>query len=455
MKCSNRPAAAVILAAGLGTRMKSALPKTLHPVLGRPMVAHVAATAEAAGLGPVVVVVGPEMGAVADAVPRHRIAVQDDRRGTAHAVRQTQEALQGFDGTVVVLYGDTPLITAETVEHLIRVREEQAAGVAVLGFCTAKPGGYGRLIVDGDGLHAVVEAKDATAEQLRIDLCNSGVMAFDGKRMWEWLDLIGSDNAKGEFYLTDTVALARADGYRCVVVEGDEAEFLGVNSRAELAACEKIAQDRMRRAAMVAGATLVDPGTVYFSHDTRLGRDVTVGPFTVFGPGVTVGDGVELKGFCHLEGCKIAAGATLGPYARLRPGADVREGAHIGNFVEIKKAVIEPGAKINHLSYVGNARVGARANIGAGTITCNYDGFGKYHTDIGAGAFIGSNSALVAPVRIGDGAIVGAGSVVTDDVPADALIVGRGRQEQRAGWAGRFRIIKQAELAARAGKANT
>ena len=320
MRRFDRPAAAVILAAGLGTRMKSALPKTLHPVLGRPMVAHVAATAEAAGLDPVVVVVGPEMGAVADAVPRHRIAVQDDRRGTAHAVAQAQNALEGFEGTVVVLYGDTPLITVETVEHLIRVREEQGAGVAVLGFRAANPGAYGRLIADGEGLRAVVEAKDATAEQLRINLCNSGVMAFDGKRMWQWLNRIGSDNAKGEFYLTDAVALARADGYRCVVVEGDEAEFLGVNSRAELAACEKIAQDRMRRAAMVAGATLVDPGTVYFSHDTRLGRDVTVGPFTVFGPGVSVDDGVEIRGFCHLEGCTVAASAHIGKFVEIGKG---------------------------------------------------------------------------------------------------------------------------------------
>src|SRR3954468_23494989 len=444
-------AAAVILAAGLGTRMKSALPKTLHPVLGRPMVAHVAATADAAGLDPVVVVVGPEMSAVADAVPRHRVAIQNERRGTAHAVRQAREALQDFNGTVVVLYGDTPLITAETVERLIRAREEREAGVAVLGFRAADPGTYGRLITD-DGLRAIVEAKEATAEQLRIDLCNSGVMAFDGKRIWSWLDRIGDDNARGEFYLTDAVALARADGQRCLVVEGDETEFLGVNSRAELAACEKIAQERMRQAAMRDGATLVDPGTVHFSYDTRLGRDVTVGPFTVFGPGVTIGDGVEIKGFCHFEGCKVDAGATLGPYARLRPGADLRQGVHIGNFVEIKKAVIESGAKVNHLSYIGDARVGARANIGAGTITCNYDGFGKHHTDIGAGAFIGSNSALVAPVTIGDGAYIGSGSVITQNVPPDSLAVGRTRQVVKEGWAARLRALKRAELAVRAGK---
>lgn len=438
-------AAAVILAAGLGTRMKSALPKTLHPVLGRPMVRHVADTASAAGLDPLVVVVGPEMDAVAAAVAPHRTVVQADRLGTGHAVRQAEDALRGFDGTVVVLYGDTPLITADTVRRLVAAREQAGAGVAVLGFRPDDPGPYGRLVVDADGLQAIVEAKDATPEQLAIDLCNSGVMAFDGARVWDWLAAIGNDNAKGEYYLTDAVALARADGRPCVVVEGDADEFLGVNSRAELAACEKIAQGRMRAAAMAGGATLVDPDTVYFSADTVLGRDVVVGPFTVFGPGVTIGDDVEIKGFCHFEQCTVAAGATLGPYARLRPGADVGEGAHIGNFVEIKKAVVEPGAKVNHLTYIGDARVGAKANIGAGTITCNYDGFGKYHTDIGAGAFIGSNSALVAPVSVGDGAIVAAGSVITGDVGADALAVARGRQETRAGWAKRFRDAKRAE----------
>lgn len=440
-------AAAVILAAGLGTRMKSSRPKVLHPVLGRPMVAHVVAGAERVGADQVVAVIGPDMPEVAAAVAPHPVVEQRERLGTAHAVMQARTALEGFDGTILVLYGDTPLIESATLERILAARAEADAGVAVLGFRSPAPGAYGRLIVGPEGLEAIVEAKDATPEQLAIDLCNSGVMAIDGKALWGWLERVGNANAKGEYYLTDLVALARADGRACVVVEGAEEEFVGVNSRVELATVEKIAQDRLRHAAMVDGATLIDPASTFFSWDTRLGRDVVVGPFTVFGPGVTVGDGVEIKGFCHFEQCAIAAGATVGPYARLRPGADVGEGAHIGNFVEIKKATVEAGAKVNHLTYIGDARVGAKANVGAGTITCNYDGFGKYNTDIGAGAFIGSNSALVAPVSIGDGAIVGAGSVVTGDVPADALAVARGRQETRDGWAARFRDQKKAEKA--------
>lgn len=431
-----------MLAAGLGTRMKSSRPKVLHPVLGRPMVTHVVAGAEAVGAEQVVAVIGPNMTSVADAVAPHPVVEQTDRLGTAHAVMQARAALEGFEGTVLVLYGDTPLIESATLERILAAREDAGAGVAVLGFRTAEPGTYGRLVVGESGLEAIVEAGDATPEQLAINLCNSGVMAIDGAALWGWLDRVENANAKGEYYLTDLVALARADGRICVVVEGAEEEFVGVNSRVELAAVEKIAQDRMRHAAMTEGATLIDPDSTFFSWDTRLGQDVTIGPFTVFGPGVSVGDGVEIKGFCHFENCVIGPGATLGPYARLRPGADVGEGAHIGNFVEIKKAVVEPGAKVNHLTYIGDARVGAKANIGAGTITCNYDGFGKYHTEIGAGAFIGSNSSLVAPVTVGEGAIVGAGSVVTRDVPADALAVARGAQETREGWAGRFRATK-------------
>ena len=422
--------------------MKSALPKVLHPVLGRPMVSHVVARAQALGADLTVVVVGPDMPALAAAVAPHPTVEQTDRLGTAHAVAQARPVLEGRAETVVVLYGDTPLITQATLERLLTAHAEAGAGVSVLGFRAAAPGAYGRLVVDADGLQAIVEAKEASPDQLAIDLCNSGVMAVDGTALWGWLDKVDNANAKGEYYLTDLVALARADGRRCLVVEGAEDEFLGVNSRAELAIAERIAQDRMRASAMAEGATLIDPASVHFSWDTQLGRDVVVGPFTVFGPGVTVGDGVEIKGFCHFEKCSVAAGATVGPYARLRPGADVGEGAHIGNFVEIKKAVIEPGAKVNHLSYIGDARVGAKANIGAGTITCNYDGFGKYHTDIGAGAFIGSNSALVAPVTIGDGAIVGAGSVVTRSVPGDALATARGDQKISEGWAARFRAMK-------------
>lgn len=438
-------AAAIVLAAGLGTRMKSSLPKVLHPVLGRPMVAHVAAAAAQAGVDRLVVVVGPEGDAVARVVAPHPTVVQHDRLGTGHAALQARAALEGFTGTVVVLCGDAPLLRPETVRALIDARESAGAGVAVLGFEAAEPGAYGRLMLeDGSSLTAIVEAKEATPEQLAVRWCNSGVLAIDGAALWGWLDRISNANAKGEYYLTDVVALARVDGRACVMVPCPEQEVMGVNARAELAVCETVAQNRMRQQAMADGVTLIDPATTYFSWDTRLGRDVTVGPFTVFGPGVTVADGVEIKGFCHFEDCTVAAGASVGPYARLRPGAEIGEGAHIGNFVEVKKATVEAGAKVNHLSYIGDAFVGAKANIGAGTITCNYDGFGKYKTTIGAGAFVGSNSSLVAPVTIGDGAIVGAGSVITRDIEADALGVTRAEQVQKSGWAARFRDVKRA-----------
>lgn len=444
------PTAAIVLAAGMGTRMKSALPKVMHPILGRPMVSHVVAGAQSLGLDPITVVIGPDMAAISTAVAPHPTVEQTERLGTAHAVMQARAVMADVRGTVLILYGDTPLIRPETLQRMIARREQTQAGVVVLGFRPDDPGAYGRLITDDDGaLTAIVEAKEATPAQLAIDLCNSGVMAVDGAALFGWLDRVDNANAKGEYYLTDIVALACADGRCCHVEEGDEDELLGVNSRVELAQAEYIAQDRMRTQALENGATLQDPETVYFSYDTVLGKDVFVGPFTVFGPGVRVADGVEIKGFCHFEQCSIAAEATVGPYARLRPGADVGPQAHIGNFVEIKKAVVEPGAKVNHLTYIGDARVGAKANIGAGTITCNYDGFGKYHTDIGAGAFIGSNSSLVAPVVIGDGAIIGAGSVITGPVDADALAVARGRQESRPGWAARFRAMMQERKAAR------
>ncbi|MFC7455261.1 bifunctional UDP-N-acetylglucosamine diphosphorylase/glucosamine-1-phosphate N-acetyltransferase GlmU [Insolitispirillum peregrinum] len=439
-------AAAIVLAAGMGTRMKSALPKVMHPVLGRPMVSHVVAGAEGLGLSPVAVVIGPDMAPVQRAVAPHPTVEQTERLGTAHAVLQARALMEGVNGTILILYGDTPLIRPETLHNMITLREQSRAGVVVLGFRPDQPGAYGRLVTDAEGhLQAIVEAREATPDQLAIDLCNSGVMAVDGSALFGWLDRVDNANAKGEYYLTDIVALACADGRLCCVVEGDEDELLGVNSRVELAQAEYIAQDRMRTAALENGATLIDPETVYFSHDTVLGRDVMVGPFTVFGPGVTVADGVEIKGFCHFEQCTVASGATVGPYARLRPGAEIGVDAHIGNFVEIKKAVVETGAKVNHLTYIGDARVGSKANIGAGTITCNYDGYNKSHTDIGAGAFIGSNSSLVAPVAIGDGAIVGAGSVITGAVDADALAVARGRQESRPGWAARFRAAMQAK----------
>ena len=437
---SKSKTAAIVLAAGMGTRMKSALPKVMHPIGGRPMVSHLLATIDHVTPERTVVVIGPDMESVSRTVAPRPTVVQADRLGTAHAVQQARRELEGFDGDVLVLYGDTPLIAPETLERMLAARRAAPQpAVVVLGFRPAQPGAYGRLVMQGDSLEAIVEAKEATAEQLAIPLCNSGVMCIDGARLFGLLDRIGNDNAKGEFYLTDIVALARADGLPCAVVEGAEDELLGVNSRAELAVAEGVLQARLRRAAMDGGATLTAPETVFLGHDTRIGRDVRIGPFVTFGPGVTIGDDVEIKGFCHFEDCTVDAGAILGPYARLRPGAAVGEGAHIGNFVEIKKAVVEPGAKVNHLTYIGDARVGAGANIGAGTITCNYDGFMKYHTDIGAGAFIGSNSALVAPVRIGDGAIVGAGSVVTHDVEPNALAVARGEQTARGGWAIRFR----------------
>ncbi|WP_299437487.1 bifunctional UDP-N-acetylglucosamine diphosphorylase/glucosamine-1-phosphate N-acetyltransferase GlmU [uncultured Rhodospira sp.] len=430
--------AAIVLAAGQGTRMRSRRPKVAHPLAGRPLLGHVLDTLDALGAGRRVVVVGPDMPEVqAIAAPAPTVE-QAERLGTAHATLQARPALDDPPGTVLILYGDTPLIRPDTLRAMVDARAE--AALVVLGFRAADPTGYGRLVTGADGgLDAIVEHKDASEAQRAITLCNSGVMAVDGRLLFPLLERVGNDNAKGEYYLTDIVALARADGHRCAVVEGNEAEMLGINDRAQLAAAERVVQDRLRAAAMAGGVTMTDPASVFLSMDTRFGQDVSVGPFCVFGPGVTLGDDVEIKGFCHFEGCEVAAGAVLGPYARLRPAAIVGEGAHIGNFVEVKKATVEAGAKVNHLTYIGDARVGAKANVGAGTITCNYDGFGKYHTDIGAGAFIGSNSALVAPVKIGDGAIIGAGSAITKDVPADALALTRAPQTTKERWAAMFR----------------
>jgi len=396
-----------------------------------------------------VVVVAPGMEPVAASVAPVPTVVQREALGTGDAVKAALPVLGGFDGDVLVLYGDTPLVGAATMQRMLdRRAAPDAPAVVVLGMRPAGPNEYGRLIAAPDGtLDAIVEWREADEAQRACVLCNSGVMAIDGTRLADLLRRLRPDNAKAEYYLTDIVALARSDGAVCAVVEGPVDELLGINSRAELAAAEAVVQQGLRAAAMAGGATLPMPETVYLCHDTRLGRDVTVGPFTVFGPGVTVADHVEIKGFCHIEGATVAAGAVVGPYARLRPGAAIGEEAHIGNFVEVKNAVVERGAKANHLSYIGDARVGAGANIGAGTITCNYDGFLKYRTDIGAGAFIGSNTALVAPVRIGDGAIVGAGSTVSRDVPADALALERSPVEERPGWAARFRQAKAREKA--------
>lgn len=439
------PLAVIILAAGMGTRMRSALPKVMHPVAGRPMVAHLLDTVSTLNPQRVVVVAGPDMECVRQTVAPHPVVEQTDRLGTAHAVLQAKDALADFTGDVLVLYGDTPLIRRETLDTMRAARHSAAdPAVVVLGFEPDDPAQYGRLVLDSDGgLNAIVEWKEATEAQRAIRLCNSGVMAFDSRTLWSLLAQVKNDNSKGEYYLTDMVALARAAGRTAQVVLGDEAEMLGVNCRRELAQAEAIIQTQLRNAAMDNGATLTAPETVFFAWDTVLGRDVVVGPHVVFGPGVTIGDNVEIKGFCHFEGCTVADNAILGPYARLRPDAVVEAGVHIGNFVEIKKSTIRTGAKVNHLTYVGDADIGSNANIGAGTITCNYDGFGKYSTVVGAGAFIGSNSSLVAPVMIGDGAIVGAGSVVTHDVPADALAVARGKQNSINGWAARFRRDRQ------------
>jgi len=437
---TNESIAAILLAAGQGTRMKSAKPKVMHALAGRPMVLHLLDTVRSLDAAQSVVVTGPGMDEIASAVAPVPTVLQQDRLGTAHAVAQARPVLENFPGTVLVLYGDTPLITAATIRAMLDRRAQAPhPSVVVLGFRPKNGGEYGRLVFGANGLQAIVEYKDATPEQRQIPLCNSGVMAIEGKHLFSLIDKIGNDNAKGEFYLTDIVKLAVAQGLTASYVEAEEEELLGVNSRAELAEAEAVLQKRLRNNAMARGATLVDPASVTLSWDTVLGRDVTIGPSVVFGPGVTVADDVEIRPFCHLEGVTIAKGAQIGPFARLRPGAAIGEQAHIGNFVEIKKATVEAGAKVNHLTYIGDAKIGAKANIGAGTITCNYDGFGKYLTEIGAGAFVGSNSSLVAPVKIGDGAIVGAGSVITKDVAADALAVGRGTQMELPGWAERFR----------------
>jgi bifunctional UDP-N-acetylglucosamine pyrophosphorylase/glucosamine-1-phosphate N-acetyltransferase len=441
--------AIIILAAGKGERMRSRLPKVMHPLAGRPMLTHVCAVAGELAPARMVVVIGKDMDAARAAAPGAQFVVQDPPRGTGHAVACAREALAGFAGDVLILFGADPLITPQTLRRMLDARRE--AAVVVLGFRPDDPAHYGRLVIDEAGaLERIVEFKDASAAERAIKWCNSGVMAVDGAVLFALIDALDDDNAGGEYYLTDIVAIARQRGLACRVVEAGADEVLGVNSREELAQVEAVQQNRLRRAAMAAGATLLDPGSVTFSYDTRLGRDVTVGPNVVFGPGVEVGDEVTIHPFCHLEGVRIAPRASVGPFARLRPGAEIGEEAKIGNFVEIKKAVVEQGAKVSHLSYIGDARIGAGANIGAGTITCNYDGFFKSFTDIGPGAFIGSNTALVAPVKIGAGAITGAGSTITRDVADDALATTRPQQAEKAGWARRFRARKAAQKAAAA-----
>ncbi|MEL6280609.1 MAG: bifunctional UDP-N-acetylglucosamine diphosphorylase/glucosamine-1-phosphate N-acetyltransferase GlmU [Pseudomonadota bacterium] len=452
------PIAAVILAAGKGTRMKSHLPKVLHEVADLSLIEHVIRSVSIAQPERLVVVVGHEAEAVEERVrsayPGAVMALQDPPMGTGHAAMQTRAALEGFEGDVFILFGDTPLIRSATYARVVEAKAAANATLAVLGFHAVDPGAYGRLVTSADGeLEAIVEAKDAPPDQLAIRYCNSGVMCVEARALFRLLDKVEPKNAQGEYYLTDLVALARAEGGRCVAVAGEEAEMLGVNSRRDLAQAEAAFQDRARDAAMIEGVTLTAPQTVFFSHDTVLGRDVRVGPNVIFGPGVVVEDSVEIRAFSHLEGAVVASGAQIGPYARLRPGADIRSKARIGNFVEVKNAVFEAGAMANHLTYVGDAHVGADANIGAGTITCNYDGVLKHRTKIGRDAFVGSNSALVAPVEIGDGATVAAGSTITRDVSADALAVGRAQQVEKAGLAKRLRAKLAEAKAALLGRA--
>ncbi len=435
--------AAVILAAGQGTRMRSDLPKVLHQVGGRAMVDWSIALAREVGCETIIVVCSPSGKAVQDhaasVLGPDAIAIQDPPMGTGHAVQAAEKALAGFEGQLVVLYGDTPLIPTSAVVNLFAELEAGAA-VGVLGFEAAEPGAYGRLITDTAGnLDAIVEAKEATPEQLGVSFCNSGVMAASAQTMFDLLSKVTNDNAKGEYYLTDIVGLARNAGGTCRAVACDEADVLGVNSRVELAQAEQAFQEKRRSELLVSGVTMTAPETVFFSYDTVVENDVILEPNVVFGPGVTVRSGAHIKSFSHLEGAEVAGGCTIGPYVRLRPGTVLESGVKIGNFVEVKKTRMRKGAKASHLSYLGDGDVGEDANIGAGTIFCNYDGFLKYQTKVGKGAFVGSNSSLVAPVTIGDGAFVGSGSVVTKDVEANALAVARGRQMQKAGWATAFR----------------
>lgn len=438
-----RPIAAVILAAGKGTRMRSALHKVLHPLGGRPMLMHLMASLDALAPERRVVVVGDRAQQLRDALAGTDVvvAVQEPQLGTGHAVLQAEGALEGFSGTVLILFGDVPLISVETMERLAEaVDGADGPAIAVLGFRPAVPGAYGRVIADADGrIRRMVEAKDATPEELAVPLCNAGLMAVRSEQLVPLLKRVGNANAAGEYYLPDIVMLAADDGQTSVVLEGSADEVIGVNSRGELAQAEALFQTRRRADLMAAGVTMVAPETVFLSWDTEVGADTVIEPNCVFGPGVQLAGGVTIRAFSHLEGAEVAEGCEVGPYARLRPGTRLEAGAKVGNFVETKKAVLGAGAKANHLSYIGDASVGAKANIGAGTITCNYDGFGKYRTVIGAGAFIGSNTALVAPVAVGDGAIVGAGSVISSDVSGDALALTRAPQQEKPGWAARFR----------------
>lgn len=444
---TTRPIAAIILAAGKGTRMKSDLHKVLHPIAGQPMLMHLLASVDALAPARKVVVMGAGRDQLETALgDRATLAVQEPQLGTGHAVQQAEGSLAGFDGDVLILYGDVPLVRTDTMQRMLdRLHAADAPAVVVLGFEPDDTLSYGRVIADGDRIVKMVEHKDATEAERATRLCNSGLMAARSADLFALLDRVGNDNAAGEYYLVDIVNIANADGRMCAVITTDPFEVAGVNSRAELAVVEDGWQARRRAQAMADGATLIAPDTVWFAHDTVIGRDVTIEPNVFFGPGAVIADGAVIRANCHIEGARVGSGCEVGPFARLRAGTVLGDKAKIGNFVETKKAVLGAGAKANHLTYLGDAEIGARANIGAGTITCNYDGFFKYRTVIGEGAFIGSNSALVAPVAIGAGAIVGAGSVVTADVETDALAVARGAQSSKPGWARRFRELMTAK----------
>jgi bifunctional UDP-N-acetylglucosamine pyrophosphorylase / glucosamine-1-phosphate N-acetyltransferase len=440
-----RTCLAIVLAAGEGVRMRSTLPKALNAIGGRTLLEHVLTSVALAGGAEIAVVGGAYHAEVAAAArgiaPQAQIFEQRERRGTAHAVLAAKPAIARGVDDILVVFADTPLLRAETLANL-RAALSHGAAVAVLGFKPADPQGYGRLVMHGDELVAIREQSDASADERKIAFCNGGLMALAGDKALAILERIGNANAKAEYYLTDAVAIARDMGLKAVAIETGEDDVRGINTKTQLAEAEAVLQTRLRAAALEAGVSMIAPQTVFLSADTKFGKDVTIEPNVVFGPGVTVEDGALIRSFSHLEGAHVGKGARIGPFARLRPGTELGQDVHIGNFVEVKAAQFEAGAKANHLSYIGDARVGEAANIGAGTITCNYDGIAKHRTDIGAGAFIGSNSALVAPVTIGDGAYVGSGSVVTKDVPADALVVARAQQTVKEGWAKRLRQLK-------------
>jgi bifunctional UDP-N-acetylglucosamine pyrophosphorylase/glucosamine-1-phosphate N-acetyltransferase len=444
-RMTGRTSLTIVLAAGEGTRMRSGTAKVLHPVAGQSMLAHVLGAAPKGAGAALAVVVGPGHEAVAGEAKRLRpdalTFVQRERLGTAHAVLAARDAIGRGADDLLVVFGDTPLISAATFERL-RTPLKNGAALAVLGFRAADPTGYGRLLVEGGRLVAIREQPDATPAERAIKLSNAGVMAFDGRKALQIIEKIGNANSKGEYYLSDAVAVVREMGLEAVVIETSEDEVRGINTKAQLAEAEQVMQARLRQAALDAGVTMIAPETVYLAADTKFGSDVTIEPFVVIGPGVSIGDGAVIHSFSHIVQAAIGKKASVGPYARLRPGTSLGEGAKVGNFVETKAATLEAGVKVNHLSYIGDAHIGANANIGAGTITCNYDGFAKHKTTIGAGAFVGSNSSLVAPVKIGAGAYVGSGSVITRDVPDDALAVERSGQTNRDGGARRYRELK-------------